>query len=198
MKTKQKDNKMNIKRIISVMMTAIMAAGLSGAGDFSIMTGEGIKKISVQNENIRQITCKGEDFSTNIIGTENKNIELYFTDRFFTEEQLRAAELKSDESSKTDAKLTIEKKELKIDLVKKNKDGKYITIFTPKDISIIVTLENGDLSVKEIKGELLLDGKSMDTDISNVSGVINYRNKSGDLKVENFEGVMDIKTYSGD
>jgi DUF4097 and DUF4098 domain-containing protein YvlB len=65
-------------------------------------------------------------------------------------------------------------------------------------MSIIVTLENGDLKVNNISGELLLDGKSMDTDISDVSGVINYRNKSGDLSVEKFEGVMDIKTFSGD
>jgi len=188
---------MNIKRIISVMMTAVMAAGLF-AGDFSVQTGDGVKKITVQNESIRQITCEGEDFSTNIVGTKNKTVELYFTNKPFTEEQLKSAELKNDETSKTDAQLTIDKKELKIDLVKKHKDGKYITIFTPKDISIIVTLANGDLNVKNIKGELLFDGKNMDTEISNVSGVINYRNKSGDLKVEDFEGVLDIKTFSGD
>jgi len=197
MKTMKKENKMNIKRIVSVIMTAVMAISLS-AGEFSTQTGEGVKKITVQNESIRQITCEGEDFSTNIIGTKNKNVELYFTSKPFTEEQLRAVQLKSDETSKTDAKLTIDKKELKIDLVKKHNDGKYITIFTPKDISIIVTLANGDLSVKDIKGELLLDGKNMDTDIRNVAGVINYRNKSGDLKVDNFEGVLDIKTFSGD
>ncbi|MDD4205803.1 MAG: DUF4097 family beta strand repeat-containing protein [Candidatus Delongbacteria bacterium] len=189
---------MNIKMMMTALLTLCLTAGLSGAVSFSDLTGDGIRKIEVGDENIRQITCRGENINTNIVGTANKNIELYFTKGPMTEDQLRKAVLEPGQGSDSGEMLTVEKKELKIELKKKNKDHKYLTLFTPKDMSIIVTFENGDLSVKNIKGELLLDGKSMDTDINGVSGVINYRNKSGDLKVSDFEGVMDIKTFSGD
>jgi DUF4097 and DUF4098 domain-containing protein YvlB len=188
---------MKIRAIIAILTAVLTAAGLS-AEDFSALTGAGIKKITVNNENIRQITCEGKNITANISGTESKNIEIYFTEKPMTAEQLKAAELKPGEMTETGAKITIDKKELKIVPDRKSKDGNYLTIFTPKDISVIVTLEAGDLSVKGIRGELLLDGKSMDTEISDVSGVINYRNKSGNLKADNFEGVMDIKTFSGD
>ncbi|MDD3044833.1 MAG: DUF4097 family beta strand repeat-containing protein [Candidatus Delongbacteria bacterium] len=189
---------MNIKMMMTVLLTLCLTAGLSGAVSFSDLTGDGIRKIEVGDENIRQITCRGENINTNIVGTANKNIELYFTKGPMTEDQLRKAVLEPGQGSDSGEMLTVEKKELKIELKKKNKDHKYLTLFTPKDMSIIVTFENGDLSVKNIKGELLLDGKSMDTDINGVSGVVNYRNKSGNLKVSDFEGVMDIKTFSGD
>jgi hypothetical protein len=188
---------MKIIRIIGTLCSVFSATVLF-ANDFSAMIGNGVQKITVDNLSIRQITCEGKNFTTSISGTNDKIIEIYFTNEPFSDEKIKAAGLKNEDISKIEAKLSIEKKELKIVPDKKSKDGKYLTIFTPKDISIIVTLESGDLKVKDIKGELLLDGKSMDTDISKVTGVINYRNKSGDLKVNDFEGVMDIKTYSGD
>ncbi|HQO08528.1 MAG TPA: DUF4097 family beta strand repeat-containing protein [Clostridiales bacterium] len=188
---------MNIKRIVSVMIPVVIAAGLY-ATDYTTQTGGGIKKITLDNQSIRQITCEGKNLNASVIGTKNKAIELYFSKKSMTEDQLRSAELKADENSKPDAKVTIINKELKIGLEKKSGDGEYLTIFTPANVSVIVTLDNGDLNVKDIKGELLLNGKNMDTDISRVSGVINYRSKSGDLNVEDFEGVLDIRTFSGD
>ena len=162
---------MNIKMMTAILFAVCLSTGLSGAVSFSDLSCDGIRKIEVGNENIRQITCTGEDINTNIIGTANKNIELYFSKDPMTEEQLRKAVLEPGQGSASGEMLTVEKKELKIELKKKNKDHKYLTLFTPKDMSIIVTFENGDLSVKNIKGELLLDGKSMDTDINGVSGV---------------------------
>jgi DUF4097 and DUF4098 domain-containing protein YvlB len=188
---------MKIRTVIAILTAVLAAAGLS-AQDFSAMTGAGIRKITVNNENIRQITCEGKNITAGVFGTDNKNIEIYFTEKPMNAEQLKAAELKAGEVSETGAKITIDKKELKIVADRKSKDGNYLTIFTPKDISVIVTLEAGGLTVKGIRGELLLEGKSMDTEITDVSGVINYRNKSGNLKADNFEGVMDIKTFSGD
>lgn len=189
---------MNIKKVIYLILAAAMTAVLSGAVGYPVMTGDGIKKISVENKDIKQITCKGENLNTSIIGSDNKNIEMYMSHKPMTEEQLKNAALEQSDEILEEEMIAINKKELQIELKKKNKDGRYLTLFTPKNISIIVTLQNGDLKVNNINGELLLDGKSMDTDISSVSGVINYRNKSGDLTVDDFEGVMDIKTFSGD
>lgn len=189
---------MKIKNVIYLIIATAMTSVLSGAVDYQVMTGDDIKKISVENKDIRQLTCKGEYLNASIIGSDNKNIEMYMTHKPMTEEQLKNSVLEQSDEVIAEDMLTIDKKELQIVLKKKNKDGRYLTLFTPKNISIIVTLQNGDLKVKNINGELLLDGKSMDTDINDVSGVINYRNKSGDLSVDDFEGLMDIKTFSGD
>lgn len=190
---------MNTKKVIYLILAAAMTAVLSGAVGYPVMTGDGVKKISVENNDIRQITCKGEYLNTSIIGSDKINsIEMYMSQKPMTEEQLKNADLVQSDEVLEENMLKTDKKELQIVLKKKNKDGRYLTLFTPKNMSIIVTQENGDLKVNNISGELLLDGKSMDTAINNVSGVINYRNKSGDLSVEEFEGVMDIKTFSGD
>jgi DUF4097 and DUF4098 domain-containing protein YvlB len=188
---------MNIKSIMSVMMTAVITAGMYAA-DFTTQSGGGVKKITLESQNIRQITCEGKNLNASVVGTKNKVVELYFSNKLMTEDQLKSTEIKADENAKNGAKISVINKELKIGLDKKSGDGEYLTIFTPANISIIVTIDNGDLSVKDIKGEILLNGKNIDTDISRVSGVLNYRNKSGDLNVEDFEGVLDIKTFSGD
>jgi len=195
---KKEEIKMNINKITHMILAAALASGLFAAEGLGVFKGDGVKKISVQSSDIRQITCKGMELSANIVGADVNSIELYISKKPMSDGQLKEAELSKDESKEAQNGVSIDKKELKIDIAKKNEDGKYLTIYTPKNISVIVTFSSGDVKINGIKGELLLDGKSMDTDISGVSGVINYRNKSGDLKIDGFEGVLDIKTLSGD
>lgn len=178
---------------ILIIYSSIFAAALER------YESEGIVKISSGNAGIKQITLDGNALSCIVKGGTSKEAVVYLSEKSISPEDIDKLKFTGSAENKfSSADITVSGKEFKINLTNEKNKELYALILTPEEISVAVLLKSGNIKVENIKGEMLIDGKSISTTIKDTSGVINYRNKSGDLKIDNFEGVLDIKTYSGD
>ncbi len=73
-----------------------------------------------------------------------------------------------------------------------------IEAYIPEDFHCKVTASGGDISVKNIKGNLDLNTSGGDITLDNLSGDIAAKTSGGDIKINNTTGKLDVTTSGGD